>query len=385
VRTLTGEPDDWTSILGGDGMYTLVDYTDPTFIYAESQWGNLYRSTDLGYDFNWIGIPAASDRTNWSSPYVQHPEEPSVLYFGTYRIWKGTQWGLTWDIISDDLTKGDDGSTFHTITCIDVSKLNPDMILTGSDDGLVHITTNEGNTWTNISAGLPDRWITCVVFDPFDENTIYATCSGFRWDEALPHVFKSTNLGETWTDISSNLPEIPVNEIICDPEFEDRYFLATDAGLFSTENGGESWYGISFGMPNSPAVAMKIHAPTLSLVVGTFGNSMYRIHMDDIINQIDTPDQNRSNNIEMKVFPNPVKSVATIEVNSSVAGIVSIDIFDINGKLIKNLYTGTKATGTSSYTWDCCNNNGSTCTNGIYFCKVSQQGKISEKKIILMR
>jgi photosystem II stability/assembly factor-like uncharacterized protein len=385
VRTLTGDLDDWTAILGGDGMYTLVDYTDPTFIYAESQWGNLAKSSDLGFNFNWCGEPSAADRTNWSSPYVLHPEDPSILYFGTYRLWKGTEHCWNWEIISDDLTKGDDGSTFHTIASLEISKLNPEMLLAGSDDGLVHITTNEGNSWTNISDGLPDRWITSVAFDPFDENTIYATCSGFRWDEALPHVFKSTNLGGDWIDISSNLPEIPVNEILCDPEFEDRYFLGTDAGLFSTENGGESWYGISAGMPNSPVVAMKIHEPTLSLVIGTYGNSMYRIHMDDIVNNIGEPGKNTNDDLQLKVFPNPVNSIATIEMNNILGGNVSIDILDINGKLIRNLQQGFIPEGSQSLSWDCTNNNGNPCSNGIYLCRVTGENSFAEEKIILMR
>jgi len=384
VRTLTGDLDDWTAILGGDGMYTLVDYTDPTFIYAESQWGNLARSSDLGYDFNWIGVPAATDRTNWSSPYVQNPEEPSELYFGTYRVWKGTEYGLSWDIISDDLTKGGDGSSWHTIASIAISDLDADMILTGSDDGLVHITTNEGSTWTNISEGLSDRWITSVAFDPFESNTIYATCSGFRWDEAFPHVFKSTNLGEDWIDISSNLPQIPVNEILCDPEFEDRYFLATDAGLYCTDDGGEIWYGISYGIPNTPAVAMKIHEPTLTLVVGTYGNSMYKIHLDDIVSSINSPITNNLTTTA-KVFPNPVKTNANIEINNIIAGDLTVDIFDMNGKLIRNLYDGFMPEGNQSFSWNCTSNNGRTCTNGIYLCRISGEDNVAEEKLILMR
>jgi photosystem II stability/assembly factor-like uncharacterized protein len=385
VRTLTGDLDDWTAILGGDGMYTLVDYTDPTFIYAESQWGNISRSSDLGFNFIWIGEPAESDRTNWSSPFIQHPEEPSELYFGTYRVWKATEYGWYWEIISPDLTKGDDGSSWHTITTLDVSKLDPDMILTGSDDGLVYVTTNEGDNWTNISEGLPDRWITSVAFDPFEQNTVYATCSGFRWDEALPHVFKSTNLGEDWIDISSNLPEIPVNEILCDPEFEDRYFLATDAGLFSTDDGGETWFGISFGMPNTPCVAMKLHEPSLTLVIGTYGNSMFKIHLDDIVNGINSQPQQNNSGFSIKTYPNPVKTFATIEVNNNIACDVSVDIFDINGKLIRNLYNSFTPEGKKLLSWDCSNNNGNACTNGIYICRISGNGKFTEEKIILMR
>jgi photosystem II stability/assembly factor-like uncharacterized protein len=384
IRTLTGELDDWQPILGGDGMYTLVDYTDPTFIYAESQWGNLNRSSDLGYDFIWIGVPGSTDRTNWSSPYVQDPEEPSVIYFGTYRIWKGTEYGLTWDIISDDLTKGGDGSSFHTITTVGISKIDHNKIIAGSDDGLVHITTDGGNNWSNITEGLPDRWITSVVFDPFEENTIYATLSGFRWDEPLPHVFKSTDLGETWINISGNLPEIPVNEILCDPEFEDRYFLATDAGLFSTEDGGENWYGISAGIPNSPVVALKIHEPTLTLVVGTYGNSMYKIDLDDIVNHVASP-VDGNGYFEMNVFPNPVSTVATIGFTVDSPCDISVRVFDINGKVVNNIFDGAMHAGQQTLHWNGSNNNGDPCADGIYFCRVSGNGKASEKKIVLMR
>ena len=95
----------------------------------------------------------------------------------------------------------------------------------------------------------PDRWITRVAGDPFEALTIYATVSGFRWDEPQPHVFRSENLGQSWVDISSNLPELPMNCIALDPEVPGRIFVGSDAGLFYTENGGDEWVSLSNGIP----------------------------------------------------------------------------------------------------------------------------------------
>jgi len=383
IRTLTGDLDDWEAILGGDGMYSLVDYTDPTYIFAESQYGNLNRSSNLGYTFNWIGQPAAADRTNWSSPYVLHPTNPSIMYFGTYRIWKGTERGYYWEIISDDLTKGDDGSGFHTISTVDISVLNPNMILAGSDDGLVHITTNAGNTWQNITAGLPDRWITTVKFDPFVQNTIYATVSGFRWEEAQPHVFKSEDLGQNWTDISGNLPDLPVNVFLCDPEFEGRYFIGTDVGLFCTDNGGGYWYGITPGMPNVPVVTMKIHEPTLSLVIGTYGNSCYRINLDQVINRTDNSMVYQD--FKTHIYPNPAINHANITFENPDQGRVLVQVFDNKGALVNTVFNGNAEKGQQNIVWNAIDLSGNRCPDGIYFCRIICGKLRSESKIMLMK
>ena len=379
IRTLSGDVDDWEVILGGDGMYTLVDYENPNLIYAESQWGNLNRSSDLGYSFTWIAEPAAADRTNWSAPYVLHPEDPSIMYFGTYRVWEGTEYGWTWSVLSEDMTKGGDGSTFHTISTIAISKLDPDMILVGSDDGLVHITTNAGTTFTDISAGLPDRWVTRVAFDPFEENTIYVTVSGFRWEEAYPHVLKSVNLGEDWIDISGNLPQVPVNVIVCDPDLDDRYFVGTDAGMFCTEDGGNYWYGISVGIPNTPVVAMKIHEPTMTLVVATYGNSAYRIDLDDIVSNVANNSAEISNDLE--IYPNPISSQASISFSTSDPGNYNISVLDLEGRLITKIYQGSLEPGNHSFNWTADHQ----MANGIYMLAVNNGSRIWSKKVLLSR
>jgi hypothetical protein len=211
------------------------------------------------------------------------PADPSTLYFGTYRVWKTTNGGSNWLPVSSDLTDGDDGSSYHTITTLAVSPHFSQFILTGTDDGHIHLTIDGGSNWSEISEPIPNRWITRVAFDPFEASIIYTTLSGFRWDEPLSHVFRSTDLGDNWESISSNLPELPVNCIVLDPEQEGRIYIGTDSGIFYTYNSGENWQSFSFNLPTVPVTDLKIHNPTRTLIAGTYGVSAHSILLDQIL------------------------------------------------------------------------------------------------------
>jgi len=386
VRTYSGEIDDWHALLGGDGFYTLVDYTNPNIIYAEYQWGNLFKSTNGGNYFDYIAGPMENDRTNWSSPLVMHPQEPSVLYFGTYRVWKSINWGSSWTAVSGDLTDGDDGSNFHTVTTLAISPVNPNIVIAGTDDAHVHVSEDGGAFWSEISEGLPNRWITRVAADPFDANTIYCTVSGFRWDEPEAHVFKSVDLGETWTNVSGNLPDIPMNVIVLDPEIPGRMVVGSDAGMFYTETGGGYWVGISEGLANVPVTALKIHNPTRTLVAGTFGLSAYKINLDDLTVGLDDQDESDFNVSSMEIYPNPSSGILNIKYQITVGnwqlGIgknVDLSIYNMNGKKIKTLVNEAQGIGEYIIQID-----GTDLPAGIYFCKLSAGStQVASKKLII--
>ncbi|MCD6330120.1 MAG: T9SS type A sorting domain-containing protein [Candidatus Cloacimonetes bacterium] len=384
IRTMTGALDDWDAILGGDGFYCLVDYTNPNRIFAEYQWGNLYRSTNGGSYFSYIANSMSGDRTNWSSPYVMHPTNPDILYFGTYRVWKTTSGGSGWSAVSGDLTQGDDISGYHTISTMAISKLDPSIILTGSDDGRVHISVNSGSSWTNISAGLPDRWITRVACDPHNANTIYATVSGFRWDEEAPHVFRSNNLGLDWVDISGNLPEMPVNCIAIDPNIQNKLFVGTDSGVFFSEDGGLNWYSLSQGIPNVPVTDMKIYNPDRFMVIGTYGCSAYKIDLDDIIVSTD-PEPEEDVLVQLyQNYPNPFSlsshTSTQIDFSLSTPGDVDITIYNIKGQKIKNVVKNQMATGNHSTQWNGTDEFGKSVSTGVYLYKLSVNGNVKQIK-----
>ncbi|MCD4792669.1 MAG: T9SS type A sorting domain-containing protein [Bacteroidales bacterium] len=370
IRTATGNIDDWEVLLGGDGMYCLVDYSNPSTYYCEYQWGGIYRFEN-GYD-TYIGF--YGERTNWSTPYMLHPTNPNILYAGTYQVHKSTNQGDYWTAISGDLTKGGDNS-YHTITTIDISKLDPNIIITGSADGKVYITTNDGGNWTDITDGLPDRWITRVKTDPFDVNTIYATVSGFRWDEHYSHVYKSVDLGQNWEAIDSNLPEIPVNAIVLDPDVENRIFIGTDAGVYMTNNSGESWECISIGIPNVPVMAMEFHHADRKLFIGTYGVSAYKA---DIPLEIISVNEIERNDI-VNIFPNPVKAGKTLNISFSedINSQIDFSVTDITGKLVY------RSTLKNSDSWNTCNQSGNILSKGVYICNFVIDGKKYSKKIVV--
>ncbi|MCK4652993.1 MAG: T9SS type A sorting domain-containing protein [Candidatus Cloacimonetes bacterium] len=386
IRTLTGNLDDWHVILGGDGFYCLVDYDNPNIIYAEYQWGNLYKSTNGGSNMYPIYYEMENDRKNWSSPLAMHPSQSNILYFGTYRIWKTTDYGEDWTAVSSDLTDGDSESTYHTITTIAVSPLDPEIVIAGTDDGNVHISQNGGNSWSDITDGLPDRWITRVAADPFDTFTIYATVSGFRWDEPAPHVFKSDDLGLTWIDISSNLPEIPMNSIILDPSIHNRIFVGSDAGIFYSGNGGDIWVSISEGIPNVPITDMKIHNETRTLVIGTYGCSAYKINLDTGFTGIENDEIQQAIAVLHQNHPNPFNPDTKISYSLYEQGKVELSIYNIKGQIVKILVNDYKVIGKHSVIWNGRDSDNKQVSSGSYFYKLNVNGKTEAvRKCLLMK
>jgi len=308
----------------------------------------------------------SGDRVNWSAPLVMDPVDPTVLYFGTYRVWKTYNRGNNWTAVSGDLTKG--GSNyFHTITTLAVSPIDPAIVIAGTADGKVQVSTNGGSSWTDRSAGLPDRWVTRVTADPFDVNTIYATCSGFRWDEPQPHVMKSTNLGQSWTDISSGLPDLPVDDIILDPMVQGRIIVGTDAGVFGSADGGVSWSWIWDDLPAVAVTALKFHPPTRKVVAGTYGLSSWSASIDDIYTGF--PVHPGITRLSLSVSPNPITSASTLNFQLPWNEAVKIRITGLNGQTVSVLNIGTRTKGKQSVSLS----EMSSLSPGIYF--ISLGGK----------
>jgi len=280
MRTLSGAQDDWQRIFGGDGFYSIVDHTDQNIIFAEYQWGNLYKSTTGGSGFQWAmdGIDYYSDRHNWCTPVVMDPSDHNTLYYGSNRLYKTTDGAEYWVPISGDLTDGDDPGnlTFGTITTIDVAATDGQVVYVGTDDANVWVTTNGGGDWQDISGTLPTRYVTRVTVDPDDAATAYVTFSGYKESSHLPHIFRTTDYGENWDDIHGDLPDAPINDVIVDPHDNSILYVGTDFGVFATEDLGSTWTPLETGMPIVPIHDLAFDKRTRKLVAGTHGRSMYQ-------------------------------------------------------------------------------------------------------------
>lgn len=336
IRTLTGSANDWNSIIGGDGFHVNVDPIDNNYVYGESQYGNLRRSTNGGSSFqNGTNGISGSDRVNWNTPVILSPFNPEMMFYGSNKLYTSSR-AVSWTAISPDLTDGlhPSGSlAFGTLTAIAASYNNLDVIYTGSDDGNVNVTFDGGTTWTNVSAGLPDQYITSIAMVPSDDMIAYVTVSGFKYLDYTPRVFKTTDGGQNWTDISSNLPNIPVNDIITYPA-ENILFVATDLNVWYSKDDGANWTILGNNLPLTVVMDLKFHEPTQTLYAGTFGRGMHSYDISDILSVDNT--ELTSNSI--KIYPNPATSEFTISQNLSAEG--TVQLYDISGKKIKNLFNG---------------------------------------------
>jgi len=282
-RTLTGATDDWLSIYYGDGFQPLIDPHNSLRIWALYQYGGLSFSSNGGV--TWLNATlgiSPGDRKNWNAPHTPDPSDPDTRYFGTNRVYRSTG-DRNWVVISPDLTggpQGDPGQVDGSLTTLAVAPMDSGVIWAGSNDGRVHMTENGGTTWTDVSAGLPDRWVTAVRPDPFDAQAAYVTISGYRWTDPLPHVFRTDDLGGTWEAIAGNLPEAPVNDLLADPDRPGRCFVATDVGVFATADGGTTWSAFGATLPRVVTNSLVLDRANQTLVVGTYGRSLFSAIID---------------------------------------------------------------------------------------------------------
>lgn len=290
-----GNPDGWVSYFGGDGETTLIDPSDNNIFYGCFQYGNCVRRYDGPEDpppvsDAFITAGTVSDRRNWTTPVVFDPNDPAILYYGGNHLNRSTDHGSSWQLLSEgvDLTgdfesRGEevdpDYPNWGTLTTIAPAATDPDTIYVGTDTGRLWKTEDLGETWHEfVDAGLPDRWVTRVAVDPRDEQTVYATFSGYRAGEVASHVFKTTDGGESWRDISGNLPNAPVNDIVVD-RTSGTVIIGGDVGIYYLKNGKKNWKPVGTGLPLVPVLDIRLHEPTHTLYTSTFGLGMFKVDL----------------------------------------------------------------------------------------------------------
>jgi photosystem II stability/assembly factor-like uncharacterized protein len=240
-------------------------------------------------------------RFNWSSPILISPHNPRTIYFGGDHLFKSVDRGDHWRIISHDLTTNDPdkhskptggitldqtGAETHcTIITISESSITQGLIWVGTDDGNVQLTRDDGKTWTNVRENVPDVpegiWVSRVEASRFDEGTCYLSFDGHRSDNFKPYVFKTTDFGTTWSNITSNLPDGgPVYVIREDLKHKNLLFIGTEFAVFFSRDGGQNWTNLSLNMPTVAFHDLMIHPRDNDLIAGTHGRGIWIL--DDI-------------------------------------------------------------------------------------------------------
>ena len=298
----------WENMYGGDGFWMFADPSDPNFIYAEAQGGEIGRINRKTHESRPIKpLPHYKEsklRFNWNTPIHISQAQKGTIYIGSQFLFRSRDFGQTWARISPDLTTNDpskqkqeesggvtidnSAAEMHTtVFAIAESPRNANVVWVGTDDGNVQLTRNGGTSWTNVAGnirGLPkNAWVSSVEAGHFDEGTVYATFDLHTFGDMRPYAYKSTDYGRTWTPLIG--PDAPVrgyaHVLKEDLVNRDLLFLGTELGLFISTDGGAHWSHYKGGeLPNVAVRDLAIHPRDNDLVIATHGRGIWII--DDI-------------------------------------------------------------------------------------------------------
>ena len=298
----------WENMYGGDGFWMFEDPSDPNYIYAESQGGELGRINRITHEARSIHPYADYGhkklRLNWNTPIHMSPNQKGTIYIGAEYLFRSRDHGQTWDRISPDLTTNDpekqkqeesggvtvDNSSAETHTSIYSISESPKsglIIWAGTDDGNLQVTGDGGKTWTNVVGNVPglpkNSWVTTVAASRYSADVAYATFDRHTFGDMTPYVYKTTDRGKTWKALAAKESGVHgyAHVIAEDTKDPKLLFLGTELGLWVSVDGGDHW--AQYKGSNFPAVAVRdivIQERESDLVLATHGRGIWII--DDI-------------------------------------------------------------------------------------------------------
>ena len=384
VGTKTGGLSDWSEYVGGDGFQVLVDPTNNSYMYGESQNGALQRSTNGGNSFS-SGTSGISGTANWNTPIRFNPKNSKTLYYGSNKVFRSFNRAASWSSFSPVLVgTWTSNTSFGTVTAISVSPADTNIVYAGTDDGNVWVTKNNGQAWTKVSASLPVRWVTAVTTDPVKPNTAFVSYSGYRWHDNIKQLYMTNDAGQTWQSIGGNLPDVPINDIIVDPKYSTTLFAATDVGVYYTRDLGVNWGLAGDKLPKAPILDLSLHMGTRTLVAATFGRGMYKLDLNafDITTSVNDLSVHAD---QINISPNPFTQLSKIGITVNAKQKTTLSVFDIAGNCVNILHEGEIDAGYHEYTWNGTRNNGTELSAGIYFIVLKSEKGICSQKVCLTK
>ncbi|MGD0192068.1 MAG: glycosyl hydrolase [Rhizomicrobium sp.] len=377
---------DWYDVGGGECGFIVVDPRDPNVIYSDSE-NEIGRFDKKSQQLRIISVwpidasgHAAKDllhRFNWTSPLIMSPHNPDTLYVGMERVYKTSNDGQSWTPISPDLTRNDKskqgpsgGPITHDITSVEYydtvfaiaeSPLKAGLLWVGSDDGLVHITANDGASWSDVTPRDMPQWGTVSMIEPshFDTGTAYVAVDRHKLDDIAPHAYKTNDGGKTWTHIDAGLPNgAVVHAVREDPAKRGLLYAGTETGVFVSFDDGAHWQSLQLNLPQSPIHDLLVKGD--DLVVATHGRSFWVL--DDLtpLRQVNPASAQQTAilyapEVTYRLFyPDSVDAHPPIGANPPAGAVVdyylaapkgeiTLDVLDSNGKLVRHI-SSTKST-----------------------------------------
>lgn len=307
----------WTGSAGGESAFLAFDPDNPRYVMGGSYEGTIevldaeaHAATSImAAPIQYLSMDAQDMkyRFNWNAPIIWSHHEPSTFYHGAQLLLKTSDMGRTWTEVSPDLTRnekekqgtpgvpftneGVGAENYGTLAYIAESPHEPGVIWTGSDDGLVYLTRDGGESWENVTPeGLEECLVNAIELSPFDDGTAYIATTRYKFEDLSPGLYKTTDYGATWTRIDRGLPADAFTRVVReDDERPDLLFAGTELGLFISWNGGRDWKPFQLNLPITPVNDLRVHRG--NLIAATSGRGFWILDDLSLIRQYapDTP------------------------------------------------------------------------------------------------
>lgn len=357
----------WNVVFGGDGGEVCFHSKNTKNVLGEYQFNDIMRSEDGG--ITWVSSTnGLSGNAAWIAPIVCHPDSANIFYTARNRIFKSYNKGATWSPISS--------GTYGTIQEMAISKSNPNIIY-ASAGSVLFKSTDCGYTFKNVITNLPDRIITSINIHPDSSDVILLTYSGFNTN----HILKSSNGGNNWVNITSDLPDIPVNDgMFYYPGYSTSILLvATDIGVYISENYGANWIELANGLPNTVSIHLDFNPATKKIRIGTHGRGVWEFN-GNLIGIINRYSPNAENYDLLQNYPNPFNEETIISFQIKEKQFVKLTIYDILGNEKITLINKLLEAGKYKVSF-----NGVNFPSGIYFYKIQTAKFSATRQMILIK
>lgn len=366
--------DKW--VVGGDGCWTAISARNDNVMYGSSQYLRVLKSTNKGKNWSGVGIPDLGE-TVFVAPFILGIDNPDVMYAGMTVITRSTDAGQSWAETNNGAPL--DGNPPLVMA---ISHQNSDVLYVGTAPIYnplgVFRTTDGGATWKNITASLPERFPGDLCVDPNNDLNVYIALMGF----GSSHVFKSKDGGDTWEDIGLGLPDVPASAVIVDPDYPEHIYIGNDLGVYVSRDDGYTWMEFIDGLPDAViAMDLQISPTNRMLRVATHGNGAYerklleplpaKVAQPPAVQQTFKLDQN---------FPNPFNASTRISYSLAEPSVVRVRIINSLGQLVKVLVDNEhQAEGRHQIIWDGTDANGNYVAAGTYIYQL-QTNKFSKSR-----
>lgn len=291
----------WDVMRAGESSTVAVDPNNPRYVYS-TYFASNFVEWDRDIDNTRMVMPYPTRvtgeqpknlkyRANWNGPVIVSPHNPNTIYYGSQYVMKSIDRGVTWETLSEDLTRNDKNhqgkggepvsneqitaESYNNLFNIEESPLKEGVIWVGSDDGLVHVTQNAGKTWTNVTPkGLKESIINVVEPSPHDPATAYIAVTGYKLNDFTPYIFKTNDYGVTWTKIVNGIPgDTFARSVREDPDRKGLLYAGTETGVFVSFDDGAMWHALQNNLPEVPITDLRVKRK--DLVVATQGRALW--------------------------------------------------------------------------------------------------------------